>query len=166
MFFPYINGKIVLKISHEDFFFFLEQFVENMPKKEPLKFIRKNKHTAVILSNKISLFRRYNISRGEFRVFECKNSKGEIEINYKISYTKWFLSLVLSSTLFLVAMAGFYFFYSKGGTREIHIFQNMYLMFSVLFWVVLWPVSMNIFYGLTLRRLFETLFISFQWKKK
>ncbi len=166
MFFPYINGKLKLKISCEDFFFFLEQFVKNMPENEPLEFIRKNQHTALILSNKVSLFRRYNISRGEFRVFEIPELKEEIEVSYKISYTKWFLSLVLSSTLFLFAMAGFYYFYSENGTKEIHIFQNMFFMFNVLVWVVLWPVTMNIFYGLTLRRLFETLFISFTWKKR
>jgi len=166
MFFPYIKDKIVLNIHTEDFFYFLEKFVNSMPSKEPLEFLRKNQHTAVILSNKISLFRRYNISKGEFTVFEISESEKKIEISYKISYTKWFLGMIFISFMFLLSMSVFYFAFLRQWEGEIHIFQNMFLMFNVLFWVVLWPVIMNIFYGITLRRLFKTLFLSFEFKKR
>lgn len=166
MFFPYIKDKIDLNISPHDFFYFLKEFTNSLPEKEPLKFMQKNHHSAVIFSNKIILFRRYNINRGEFRVFTKADTDKKIEVSYKITYTKWFLGVLITSFLFLFAMTFFYLFFSKNLTTEIHVFQNMFFMLNLLFWVILWPVIMNIFYGMILRRLFKTLLLSFEFKHR
>lgn len=166
MFFPYIKDKVQLNISPDDFFFHLNKFVNSLKGKEDLHYVQKDSHNCLIFSKKTTLFRRYNITKGEFRVFTKNGEKNKIEVSYKLSFTKWFLSMIFTSFLFLSSIAIFYFYKFGKMNLEVHIFQHMFFAINILFWVVLWPVTMNIFYGMILRRIFKTLFLSFEFRKR
>ncbi len=154
MFIPVFQGELDLPLDSDSFFQYLERMTQRMGKKGSYTFARTSFTSVHISSNHLNPFG-YTFNDA-FLVSESLPDGG-IHVRYRVSFIKWFLTMLFLSFQVLIAFAILMFFYVHRLPVDVQSTAFVTFFVALTFWALVWPLVMIIIYRVMLSRMFQTL---------